>query len=71
MYRGAKKSLLPAEATGILGPDHQYFHGKNGFGDVPLPQIDNLPRIQSENAIVALQRITSNNEFKGTLEAFS
>lgn len=65
VFRGAEKPLLPRDLTGIPGPDHKYFHGKNGFGDVQLPTLEDMPVIQNENAVVALHRISI--QYKGEL----
>jgi inosine-uridine nucleoside N-ribohydrolase len=41
------------------------FHGKNGFGDIEFPMNVDHSLIQSENAISALNRITSDPAYQG------
>ncbi|KAK9510737.1 hypothetical protein O3M35_005463 [Rhynocoris fuscipes] len=62
VFKGATSQLIPPENLQICD-DLKNFHGVNGFGDVPLPDICFGSNLQEENAIVALERITS--KYKG------
>ncbi|XP_073987812.1 nucleoside hydrolase-like [Rhodnius prolixus] len=69
VFKGADSQLIPLEFI-ELSTDLKYFHGVNGFGDVALPDIPINARIRKENAIVALQRITSEYKGKVSLTCF-
>ena len=62
VYRGAESQLLPEDEFRVI-PSHDYFHGKNGFGDVSLPSLTDMPLEKDENAVVILNEITS--QYKG------
>lgn len=56
VFRGAESPLLTLEDQ----PGHTYWHGRDGFGDNNFPPPKGT--IQKENAIVALNRLASENE---------
>ncbi|XP_014248046.1 uncharacterized protein C1683.06c-like [Cimex lectularius] len=66
VYKGANRSLLHMTSE-ELSDDLKYFHGRNGFGDVQLPCLADKPQVQKENAVVALNRLTSENKGEITL----
>ncbi|CAB0002664.1 unnamed protein product [Nesidiocoris tenuis] len=59
VYKGAVSALVPPEKESLSNftSDIEFFHGRNGFGDVELPKIDSLPQLQEENAINAMYRL--------------
>jgi len=70
MYKGATCPLIPPEIP-LASEDHKSFHGVNGFGDVTLPPMEDLPLAQEENAVVALNRLTSQHKGEVTLVCFA
>jgi len=49
--------------TGSDAAISTYYHGKDGFGEVPDPNAPDLGHIKSEHAVVALTRLV--NQYPG------
>ncbi|XP_014271522.1 nucleoside hydrolase [Halyomorpha halys] len=61
VYRGAASHLLPGNDHSVA-PTHTYFHGKNGFGDVSLPDLPDISQEKEENAVAILNELTSKHK---------
>ncbi|KAF6214718.1 hypothetical protein GE061_009461 [Apolygus lucorum] len=68
VYLGARRQLIPPEknSSTSLTDDLQYFHGKNGFGDVELPKLE-FGTPPEESAVHALYRLTQEKPSEVTL----
>lgn len=60
VYGGVDRAL-----TGSNAAISSYYHGKDGFGEVPDPNAPDLSHIQSEHAVVALIRLV--NQYQGQI----
>jgi len=56
VYRGVDRSL-----TGAVADTASYYHGKDGFGEVPDPNAPDATHIQSEHAVLALIRLVNHH----------
>jgi len=60
VYRGVDRALTGSDAVSSA-----YYHGNDGFGDVPDPHAPDLSYLQSEHAVPALIRLV--NQYPGIL----
>lgn len=68
VYKGASSPLIPPEKNfKYASDDLQYFHGKNGFGDVELPARNDVPQLQNESAIPAIYRLVKEHPGQVTI----
>ncbi|BES98218.1 Inosine-uridine preferring nucleoside [Nesidiocoris tenuis] len=61
--KGAGMPLVPTANGSPLPDNFQYFHGRNGFGDVELESLPNIPTLCQENAFFKLNTLVT--KFKG------
>jgi len=54
VYRGVDRALTGTDA-GIPS----YYHGNDGFGEAPDPDVPDLSVVQSEHAVIALIRLVN------------
>uniref|UniRef100_A0A0A9W0Q8 Putative uridine nucleosidase 2 n=1 Tax=Lygus hesperus TaxID=30085 RepID=A0A0A9W0Q8_LYGHE len=68
VYLGARSQLIPPEKSSksSVTDDLQYFHGKNGFGDVELPKME-FGKPPDESAVHAIYRLSQEKPGEVTL----
>uniref|UniRef100_A0A0A9X512 Uridine nucleosidase 1 n=1 Tax=Lygus hesperus TaxID=30085 RepID=A0A0A9X512_LYGHE len=67
VYRGADSPLIPRLSGSPLPDDFQFFHGRNGFGDVSLPRLPDSVSVRPEAAFIKLNDLAKEYEGQITL----
>ncbi|KAF6201680.1 hypothetical protein GE061_004074 [Apolygus lucorum] len=65
VYRGSDSPLIPRLSGSPLPEGFQFFHGRNGFGDVSLPQLPDTVSIRPEAAFIKLNELAV--QYKGQI----